>query len=531
MSGDFGDQIFENYELFIKEHRNDISTPSEAIEMLSSDGAFRAYIDSLTEGLNDRTKSNIVAIAEREREMLLEESINLGPSASVVGYAVSYFPILTDIYSDPILAEIVTTYPTNKPILTIPKINVTSKVKNTDGSIATYSLPSASQLVRASAETIVLTPNVNNSLFSLSAGGLVTQDNAFVNKRYFIITNVQLTASDSSTIDIPVMVRPDSRGQINHTVEFDDPSGDTLSATLIGNIKFDTGVVTFSATFGNVSSPATSVPGGVSINSLSSDIIFSPRTGDVGRVKVSINTSGWDINVDVKDSFEIQLDQEVIQDYTDIYNIDMLRTLSMAIKNQILYNKEADLAYYLKVHEPIFVSNGSGSVYNMGAYTAAGGAGNFTPANVLDIFKGVVPHITSVNRNIRKLFRADPQYIVAGLKTASLLESLQSYMVGFATHSHGEAGFSSSNAMIDFRKQQILASNMIEDDKIYMVYRAPSDDLSRTAIADIIYKPLYILEEIDQSQRRTYIKSRSSLELTAPEAIGVITMTDYSTYL
>jgi hypothetical protein len=85
--------------------------------------------------------------------------------------------------------------------------------------------------------------------------------------------------------------------------------------------------------------------------------------------------------------------------------------------------------------------------------------------------------------------------------------------------------------MIDFRKQMILASNMIEDDKIYIVYRAPSDDLSRTAIADIIYKPLYVLDEIDQSQRRTYIKSRSALELTAPEAIGAITMTNYSSYL
>jgi hypothetical protein len=528
---DYGDQIFENYELFIKEHKSDISTPSEAIEMLSSDGAFRSYIDALTEGLNARTKNNIVAIAEREREMLLEESINLGPSSSVVGYAVSYFPILTDIYSDPILAEIVTTFPTNKPILTIPKINVSSKVKNTDGSIVTHSLPSSSQLVRASAETITLTPGTSNSLHSLSAGGLVTIDNAFVNKRYFIITNVQVTASDSSVIDIPIMVRPDSRGQLNYSAEFADPSGDTLSANLIGNVNFDSGTVNYSATFSNVTSPTTPIPAAVAINSIGADVIFSPRTGDVGRVKVSIQTSGWDINVDVKDSFEIQLDQEVIQDYTDIYNIDMLRTLSMAIKNQILYNKEADLAYYLRVHEPIFNANGSLSTYDMMAYTAAGGAGDFTPANVLDIFKGVIPHITSVNRNIRKLFRADPQYLVAGPKTASLLESLQAYMVGFQSYQKGEAGFSSQNSMIDFRKQMILASNMIEDDKIYIVYRAPSDDLSRTAIADIIYKPLYVLDEIDQSQRRTYIKSRSALELTAPEAIGAITMTNYSSYL
>jgi hypothetical protein len=33
--------------------------------------------------------------------------------------------------------------------------------------------------------------------------------------------------------------------------------------------------------------------------------------------------------------------------------------------------------------------------------------------------------------------------------------------------------------------------------------------------------------QIDNSQRRTFVKSRTAIELTAPEAIGVITMTGY----
>lgn len=36
------DLIFENYNSYLSEHKDDLSTPSGAIEMLSSDGAFRS---------------------------------------------------------------------------------------------------------------------------------------------------------------------------------------------------------------------------------------------------------------------------------------------------------------------------------------------------------------------------------------------------------------------------------------------------------------------------------------------------------
>lgn len=525
---DYGDRIFENYELFLKEHRDDLGTPAGAIEMLSSDGAFRAYIDALTEGLDSHTKRSIFAIAEREREMLLEESINIGPSAAVVGYAVSYFPILTDIYSDPILSQIATTYPVNKPMITIPKISIQSSVKNSDGSTSTYRLPTSNHLVRTSEETLLLLPNKVNNVFAMSNGGssMVTSDNAFLNKRYFVISAINYKHEDTTNTTIPVMIRPDARGQINHTVTIVEGT-DNVELTLIGNVNWDNGTVQFNSTFTNVTNNAT--PATSTMVNLTSKVVFSARTGDIGRVRVDLKMTGWDINIDVRESFEIKLDQEVIQDYSDIYEIDMIRTLSMAIKNQILYNKDYDLAYYLGIYEPEFAALGSYSTFNMSKYVASGNS--FTPSNVLDVFKGVIPHITAVNRNIRKVFRSEPQFLVAGLKTASLLESLQAFMVGFQDARNGEVGFSSQNAAIDFRKQRVLACEPIPENKIYAVYRAPNDDLTRTAIVDLIYKPLYIIEEIDNSQRRTFVKSRTAIELTAPEAIGCIEMTNYSDWV
>lgn len=523
---DYGDRIFENYELYLKDHRDDIGTPSGAIEMLSSDGAFHAYIDALTEGFNSNLKSSIVAVAEREREMLLEESINIGPSAAVVGYAVSYFPILTDIYSDPIISQIATTYPVNKSVITIPRVYIKSSVKNADGTTSTGRLPSVSNLARTTEEELEFLPNVANYAHALSASSaLINPDNAFLNKRYFVIHAINYT-SDGTAGVIDCMIRPDARGQINQTIDFEEVSAnEKVSVTIIGNVNWDTHAIQYNATFNNPTGATTQ-----SITSISANVIFSARTGDLGRVRVDIEMEGWDVNIDVRDSFEIKLDQEVIQDYNDIYQIDMIRTLSTAIKHQMLYNKDYDLAWMLKVHEPHFKMMGSSSVYDVSKYLASA-TGEFAPANVLDVFKGIIPHITNVNRNIRKQFRADPQYLVTGNSTASVLESLQAYMVSFTDTRIGQGGFSSQNSSIDFRKQIILSSSAIPDDKIYPVFKAPNDDLTRTALVDLIYKPLYIIEEIDNSQRRTFVKSRTAIELTNPDAMGVIKMENYFDFL
>lgn len=83
------DLIFENYSTYLTDHRDDVQSPSVAIEMLATDGKFNAYINTLTEGLNEHQKANVMAVCQREREMLLEESATLGPSSSVIGYAVN----------------------------------------------------------------------------------------------------------------------------------------------------------------------------------------------------------------------------------------------------------------------------------------------------------------------------------------------------------------------------------------------------------------------------------------------------------
>lgn len=221
--------------------------------------------------------------------------------------------------------------------------------------------------------------------------------------------------------------------------------------------------------------------------------------------------------------------------YRDIYNIDLIRTLSLAIKTQILLNKDWDLQYYLQAFESEMAANGAAATFDLDQFNVA--SQQIQPNNVMDIFKSVIPYINTITRTIRRNFRADPQYLLCGLKTASMLESLQSFVVNFPDARNGEMGYQQNSSHyqqsgpISFRKQTILASGAMPEGKIYIIYKAPSDDLTRASIVDLVYKPLYLIDEVTNSLKRTFVRSRTTIEITNPEALGVIHLRNYAKYL
>jgi len=523
--GNNTDLIFENYEHFLNENREDFNSPANAIEMLTSDGAFRSYLQALTEGLTPEQQQSIYAVAQRQREMLLEESVQLGPSASIIGYAVTYFPILVDIYSEPLLSMICTTYPTQKPIVSLPKYEIKASVKNTNGTVSTYILPRPQHLIRAGLTDVTpLNPGENNDIYTLAGGGLANATNSRINKRYFIINKMNITDNASGTnptYDLNILVRPDARGQVEQEIQFKDSNNADCIAKIIGNINWDTGILTYSVIFTGTAGVT------YTCNYCSANTMFSPTTGDFGRVKVSPQLSMWDIDVDVRDDFEIELQTELIQDYRDIYNIDIIRTMSEAIKTQIMLNKDQDISYFLQSNEIKMQENGAYQSVDLDRFTLTGA--EFRPSNILDVLKGVIPHINSVARIIHRNFRAAPQYVVAGLKTAALLDSLQEFVINMPDMSRGETGFVAKN--LSFRKMTVVPCLAIPDDKIYVLYKAPTENPAYTSIIDIVYKPLYIVEEITNSMKRTYVKSRTAIEVTAPHALGVIKVINMDDYI
>ena len=523
------DLIFENYNSFLNENRELVNTPRDAMQMLSTDATFYAYIDSLTEGLDAGVAKMIRSVAERERAVILENAANVGPSSTAIGYAVSYFPILTDIYAEPIVSQIATIYPTTKSLVTIPKITVSASVRNPDNTVTTTLLPREETLARGASEVINTVPAVSNDLFALSAGaanGMTSATNR-INKRYLNISAINITDGGTvvapATRDVPVNVRPDARGHFRKDFTFVDGDGVTVNGTIVGDVVFDTGILQYNVT---TSSPTAGAV--YTVNHAVTNVIFSPVTGDIGRVKVKLEATGWDVNIDVRDDFEIDLSSETIQDYRDIYNIDVIRALSSAIKQQMLLNKDFDISYFLQSAEADMLALGANATVDLSLY-ASGGAKGFTPDNPMDIFKGVLPALATVNNAVRRNFRADPQYLVTGYRAGAMLQSLQAASYNSIDAKNGEMG-QAPNA-ISFRKQTVVTSAAVPNDTIYAVYKAPSDDLSRAAIIDLVYQPLYITEEITNSVKRSFVKSRTAIELVSPEAVGVVKLVNAANYL
>lgn len=80
--------IFENYEHFIRENRDELSSPSDILRLLNDDGMFRAYKDALTEGMGVDSRNCVSKVLDAQRMSLLTEGVNVGPSAMAQGWMV-----------------------------------------------------------------------------------------------------------------------------------------------------------------------------------------------------------------------------------------------------------------------------------------------------------------------------------------------------------------------------------------------------------------------------------------------------------
>ncbi|MEO5348930.1 MAG: hypothetical protein H7836_04725 [Magnetococcus sp. YQC-3] len=313
---DYTDLVYENYDMFLKEHDEFFKTSGSAMSMLASEGSFNAFVGGLTSGMSKDSKYAVETVLKRERQMLLQEAVGQGQIASTaaaIGYAVSYFPILADIYSDPVISQIATVYPVNKSIITIPKVTLQASYMKKDGSMSTpVRMPRTENLIRQEALNVTLNVNAPTNLFSaVGTTNYFDEVKNRVNKRYFMINSVtfsqtltgpELAALDAATgtsnanpvvWNVPVMIRPDARGQLKDTFSFQSKTVTpiTCTANLYGNIDFDTGVVTYTLT---ITAPGATI----ALTGVNASVIFSPKTSDVGRVKVSLKMEGFDVDVD-----------------------------------------------------------------------------------------------------------------------------------------------------------------------------------------------------------------------------------------
>jgi hypothetical protein len=80
------DVIIEAYEDFIRENQDNLNTPHDLVRVITDDGFFRAYKDTLTEKLDIEVRPSVMKIMDAQRNMLLTESTNVGASQFANGW-------------------------------------------------------------------------------------------------------------------------------------------------------------------------------------------------------------------------------------------------------------------------------------------------------------------------------------------------------------------------------------------------------------------------------------------------------------
>lgn len=203
-----------------------------------------------------------------------------------------------------------------------------------------------------------------------------------------------------------------------------------------------------------------------------------------------------------------------------------MRTLSEAIKRQVLLNKDYDLAFFLGAAETQIAANNAALTVDLNDYAQA--AGDYNPTNIMDILKSVTPRISTLMGIIYKNFNMYPKYLVTGLKTASLLRSLQDMMVSLPGRK-GELGWSGSSAQ--FLKLRILESSAIPENKIYLSTKAPTNALEKSTIVDLVYNPLYIVKEVTDGNTRHFVRARTMIEVARTEGLGILTVNNIDSYI
>lgn len=570
--------VQDNFQYFTENCGDDdfLNSRQNFVEMVSTDEVRHAdYVNTLlgnngTDGLvtkvvNDPIiESNVRKVINRQREIYLEDINNgtLGVTDNSIAYAGASYPMLIDLYTDPTINGIATQHVINKQAFTFKRGWVSGEVENSNGTFTTTRLPSNNKLVRGETEEVTIPPGGSVKLFELSGakevnGRPITYRNTAINKSLFNIFELVISDDDngaggvSSPVNehvIPIVIRPIMKPNARNTAPYkftffagpevanptynplnsrssptiQDITGEEIAVHVHFSIDWEKGVINWTATFENLTDPATTnIYAPVH---LKARVHYRPKEEKYNYVTAKFNQTSWDMDIDVKEMFRIPLHQEDLQDYKDMDNIDLLKTFTFHLNHQFKLNKDLDIATLLEQYIPEYERVGSVSYCNLDQFKTSGG--NFTPDSMADVFKNIKIALTRTNSNIHKIFHAAPQTLIAGRGVAAVLANTNdmAYNVKnfYNNGNHGEGRVGMMSGMTSqYDYQKVIISDAIPSNYIYHVYKPASNMKEHTVMADIIYKPLYISEEIHETVKSIYMKSRTAIEITNPEGIGL----------
>ena len=543
--------ILENFDTYITENSELFEEAASAMSIVTDQVTYDSYANKLLEGLEESEARRVKGMFDRQREVLLEESASLLGSPDAITYAVTSFPMLVDIYSDPLLSKVVSVYPSNVPTMTIPRLKWISKVIDHKGNVQELEFPTATSSVRTGHELITFGQSANAFTKLFEGTGTTNFSQFRLNKRNFKVTKVTVngdwdgvgagTASDAA---VDLIAVADARGNFAaedltvslvevekaKRVDYANPTAPELAAEVAasaavvstfkiqGQINFESGDITWSAI--NLAGEVVS-----SVDATAKLRIMGVGNG-LAVTKARPKQDVLDINCDIEDSFEIENIEEVIQDWKSLYNLDIISQLKGYVKDQIKLNRDYEIADLLESNIPAAKTYGHYREISLAAVGGIVDATGTKPASVQDIFKNIIPVLIALQEKIRKSTRFEIKYLVTGIDTAAVLKSMQNFAVKFEGL-EGETGFSSEAS--SFSKLEVITSHAVGDDLIHLIPK--SESLAQSSIVEISHKPLYVITETTDSVKRSFIKSRNWIGIVRNEAIGTIKLTNYGSLI
>jgi len=498
--------LLENYSDFVKDHDTLFEDALSAASTITDDSYFEMYIDKLTEGLEESLVRTLKPLLDREREMYLEEASSILTSPQAIAYAVASFPMLINIYADPMLSKVVTIYPYDKPTMTIPRLRWVAKVIDETGNTTEHLFPTATEMVRPQFKNIAANPSDN--LFDLMA---VQKGDFRISKRNFRIVSLNVTYG-GNTEDVVVNAQVDARGNVMQGGILINGGEFKLQA----NLNFETGDITWSVV--QITAPASQVDFNSALNK------FRMFGNGNGRqvVKSYPRQDIIDVDADIEDSFEVENLEEVIQDWKALYDINILAELKNHVKDQIKLNRDYEIAELLEMNMTYADTIGQLVTVDLTSFI---GTDKIRPASIQDIFKNIVPPINALIERMRRQNNMDVQYLVCGIDVGAILKSLQEFSIRMEGMT-GQTGMTGSTGA--FGKLEIVESFAVTPNLLHLVIEAPT--LGQSSLVQVMYKPLYIIQETTNSIRRTFIKSRTWIGIVRAEGIGTIVLDGYDNY-
>lgn len=508
----FETKLLKNYKHVIEESSLDINNNNQdllenIVDVMSSPTGYQNLKADLLQGLfeNETLNDSIALLMDRQKDMIITESSTVMASPEAMSFAVASFPMLIDLYAEPLLSKAITVYPYDKPMLTIPRIKWIATIVDEKGVGTDYEYPTATKSIRANVKNITVTQNDN--LFTRmaidSADFRISQRNARITKA---TVEVDDGNGNVTTKVVDLFGIFDAKG--NFFV--DDLEVDGKTFRMQGNCVFPTGRITWNVT--DISTAASTAV--VTFKSI--EVQFKIYGNGIAKavVKTKPLMSTIEVNCDIEESFEITDIEEVLQDWKALWNLDVLSILKDHVKDQMKLNKDAEIADLLFGNIPAAKKYNLYREFDAVSYFTAG---EIKPTTIMDIFKNIYPIFIDLVDQMRKRIKMEPKYIICGTKAGSVLKSLQAFETSLVGNS-GELGQIKGNPSVN--KFEIIVSDAVEEDLIHLVVK--NEDYKLATILEVTYKPLYVIVETTNSKKRTFIKSRGWIGIVRNEGIATI---------